>query len=215
MHEMKNCDPDGDVGADGLKEKMFWGFLQNRKIILNKTIDDAVIEMLTMQIIRFNEEDDEKEAEAKALLPDGDDYLKLYDRKTLPIQIYINSNGGLVLDGLSVVSAIESSKTPVHTIATGKAISMGFMILIAGHRRFAQKYSTLMYHQIGSGRNGLVREIEEHLTYLSDLQELIESIVIEKTLIPKEVLDEVYRTKQDMYIDAAAALEYGVIDEVL
>lgn len=198
------CEMCQEENHRGLREKIFEGHLAQREIILNGVIDEAVIEMVTIQILRINADDNAEEAESKT-----------YNRKDFPITIFINSAGGLVDEGLSVVSAIESSKTPIFTVALGKAVSMGFLILIAGHRRFCQKTSRIMYHQLSSGRIGNVREIEEHVSYLSDLQDMIEQIVTEKTLIPKDVLENVYLTKQDMYIDAATALEYGIVDEVI
>jgi ATP-dependent Clp protease protease subunit len=42
---------------------------------------------------------------------------------------------------------IEKSKAPIHTIVSGMAMSMGFIILLAGHRRFITKNSIIMYHE--------------------------------------------------------------------
>ena len=145
----------------------------------------------------------------------GDDYLKVYDRSSYPITVFIHTDGGEVFDGLSVISAIKGSRTPVHTKALGKAISMGFMILISGDRRFCQHYSRVMYHQISynSGCQTL-RDIEEYAEHCGELQTDLESMVKEWTLIPQDVLDDVFVRKNDLYLTPEQALEWGVVDEL-
>lgn len=197
-----------------LLERVYQNQLQYREILLNDDVSEDCIELVTVQIMNFNKEDDEAEEEAKKAL--GDDYRKIFDRATQPITLFINSYGGSVLDGLSVVSAIKSSRTPIHTIALGKAMSMGFMILVAGHRRFCQRYSWMMYHQLsaGTGRQ-TARDIEEYSEHLGDLQKMLEEVVSECTLIPAEMTEAAYLQKYDLYLDAAQALEYGVVDEII
>lgn len=188
--------------------------LEHRELILNDDVTEDVIEMVTMQIMNFNKEDDEQEAAAREVM--GDDYKKLYDREANPITVYIHTDGGSIFDGLSVVSAIKSSRTPVYTVALGKVISMGFIILIVGHRRYAQRYGTLMYHQLltNPGYQKL-RDIEEYAEHCGNLQNILEEIVKEHTLFPQDVLDEIFVQKNDLYMDTAEALEWGVIDEIL
>jgi ATP-dependent Clp protease protease subunit len=187
-----------------LLERVYQNQLQYREIILNDDVTEDIIELVTVQIMNFNREDDEAE-----------ETLKEYDRKKNPITLFVNSSGGLVDDGLSVVSAIRASKTPVHTVVLGKAYSMGFLILIAGHRRFAQAYSAIMYHQISSGTIGTVMDISEYAEHLCTRQQQIEEFVSEHTLLPKEVLEDIFVRKHDLYLTAAEALEWGVIDEIL
>jgi ATP-dependent Clp protease, protease subunit len=197
-----------------LLERVYQNQLQYREILLNDEVNEDCIELVAVQIMNFNKEDDEAEAEAK-LVNGDEDYKKIYDRNDHPIILMINTYGGLVDDGLSTVAAIKSSKTPVHTIAMGKAMSMGFMILIAGHRRFCQRYSNIMYHQISSGTVGPVGQMSEYTDHVLRRQKMIEDLVTEHTLIPEETLESVYTRKVDLYIDAEEALEWGVVDEII
>lgn len=196
-----------------LMDKVYQQQLQYREIILNDDVTEDVIERVVMQIINYNREDDENEAEAIAMM--GDEYPKIFNRNDYPITLYIHTDGGAVFDGLAVISAIKGSKTPVHTVALGKAMSMGFLMLIAGHRRFCQRYATLMYHQLSSGNKGTMRDLEEYNEHLSEIQAMIEELVKEHTLLPAEVLEDVYIRKNDLYLNAAEALEWGVVDEVI
>lgn len=199
------CDAEVGVAVSNpLLEKIYQHQLQYREIILNDDVNEDVIELVVMQILNINREDDELEAAAKD-----------YNRTDKPITLYIHTDGGAVFDGLAVISAIRSSKTPVYTVALGKAISMGFMILIAGHKRYCQELSTLMYHQLSSGNRGNLKDIEEYTEHLGELQATLEALVKECTLLPQEMLDEVYVRKNDLYLNAAEALDWGVVDAIL
>jgi ATP-dependent Clp protease, protease subunit len=195
---------EGPAGFSPILDKIYQHQLQYREIILNDEVTEDVIELVVMQIFNINREDDELEAAAKD-----------YDRRDNPITLYIHTDGGAVFDGLAVISAIRSSKTPIHTVALGKAISMGFMILIAGHKRFCQEFSTIMYHQLSSGNRGNLKDIEEYTEHLGDLQATLEALVKECTLLPQEMLDEVYIRKNDLYLSAAEALDWWVVDALI
>ena len=91
----------------------------------------------------------------------------------------------------------------------------GFMILICGHKRFAHKLSTPLYHQVSSGAIGTAKEIEEKVVEIKRLQDQLESIVKEKTDISKKKLREIFDTKKDWYMTSEEALELNVVDEIL
>jgi len=179
---------------------------KERNLYLNKQVDQASMGDLTKNILEINEDDEHLK--------------KLYDvyglnYKPKPINIYIDSYGGLVYQCFGLLSVMEKSKTPIHTIVTGAAMSCGFMILIHGHRRFAHKYSTPLYHQVSGGVIGTVKQMEERLEESKRLQKQIENMTIEKTKITRKKLKEIYDGKVDWYMPAEEALELGVVDEIL
>jgi ATP-dependent Clp protease protease subunit len=94
-------------------------------------------------------------------------------------------------------------------------MSAGFMILICGHKRFAHKLSTPLYHQVSSGAIGTAKEIEEKVVEIKRLQNQLESVVKEKTNISKKKLKDIFNTQKDWYMTADEALELNVIDEIL
>lgn len=151
----------------------------------------------------------------------SDKYLKAYYAlqgliyNPKPIEIYISSYGGSVYDGLALIGAIESSQIPVHTIVTGKAMSMGFLIAISGHQRFAHNHSTFMYHQISSSIWGTVQHMEDDLEEVARLQKVIEKITIDKTLITPKRLAKVKKLQKDMYVGVTEAIELGIIDSIV
>jgi ATP-dependent Clp protease protease subunit len=98
---------------------------------------------------------------------------------------------------------------------TGCAMSCGFMMLISGHKRFAHRLSTPLYHQVSSGAFGTLKEMEEKIEETKRLQAQLEDIVKEKTNISKKKLKEIFDNKKDWYMTSEEALELGVIDEIL
>lgn len=96
------------------------------------------------------------------------------DYSPKPIKIYIDSYGGAVYQCYGLLSIMDSSKTPIHTIVTGAAMSCGFMMLIHGHKRFAYPLSTPLYHQIGGGAIGKSKDIEEEYVEMKRLQTKLE-----------------------------------------
>ena len=78
------------------------------------------------------------------------------------IKLYINSPGGYVTSGFSMYDTIRSIKSPVSTICTGLAASMGSILLSAGEkgRRFIQPHARVMIHQPSGGARGQASDIE-------------------------------------------------------
>lgn len=137
----------------------------------------------------------------------------VYNRK--PITIYVSSFGGSVYDGLSLVGIIQSSKTPIHTIATGKVMSMGFIIALVGHKRFCTKYTTFMVHSVSSFIWGTTKHMEEDLAESKRVQRILYDIIINKSKIYQSTLDNLTTKKIDWYFDEEQALKMNVVDEIL
>jgi ATP-dependent Clp protease protease subunit len=94
-------------------------------------------------------------------------------------------------------------------------MSCGFLLLISGHKRFAHKMSTPLYHQVSTGFWGKVQDMEEKLEEAKRLQKQIEDYTTERTKIGKKKLKEILENKKDWYMSSTEALELGVVDEIL
>lgn len=200
----KTCDNCENGGSDQLRERIWEQFRGQRKLILNEEITPAVIEKIVMMIFQCNQEDDETEmAFAGCGCLPGADY------KREPLTIYINSIGGLVDESFSVISAIEASKTPVHTVVLGKACSGAFMIALSGHKRSCQKYSRFMYHQGSGGYIGKFADIVEYADEYSKVQEMIHDYVIRNSRITMDDIIQNFMRKHDWYMNSEEALELG------
>lgn len=177
-----------------------------RKLFFSDQVDQKTIRVLSQKIIEINENDEYLKK-----------YSKLHDFEYIPkpIEIFIDSYGGNVYQIMGLIGIIENSKTPVHTLCTGVAMSCGFILLIHGHKRFCYKHGTPLYHQVSSGAFGTITDMEEHIEEAKRLQNIFEEMTIRKTKITKAKLDKIRKRKKDWYMDANEALELGVVDDII
>jgi len=177
-----------------------------RNLFLCKDVNQESIEELTKGIIKINEEDDQ--------------YQKIYDFHGFPyirqpIHIFLDTYGGMVYQTFGLVSIMDNSKTPIHTVVTGCAMSAGFVILVCGHKRFAHAFSTPLYHQASGGVWGKVKDMDEKVIESKRLQKMMEDIVVKRTKIPRTKLAEIYTTKTDWYMSSKEAKKLGVVDVII
>jgi ATP-dependent Clp protease protease subunit len=177
-----------------------------RDIFLSKQVNQDSMNEIVKKIIHINESDKHNKKLYKL-------HGIKYKRK--PIRLFIDSYGGTVYQCLGLIGVMEKSKTPVHTYVTGCAMSCGFLILINGHKRFAYKYATPLYHQVSGGLWGKLKDMEEDIDETKRLQKVIEEMTLRRTKITPEILKEKYEKKQDWYLNAQEGLEWGVVDEIV
>lgn len=179
---------------------------KERNLYFTSQVDQASIAAISKSILEINAND---EILRKQYAIYGIEY------NPKPIKIYIDSYGGYVYQCFGLLSIMETSKTPIHTIVTGAAMSCGFMMAIHGHKRFAYKYATLMYHQVSSGAWGKLRDMQEDIEETKRLQQIIEQMTIKKTNISLDTLKDNFEKKRDWYMDADTALRNGCIDAII
>ena len=133
--------------------------------------------------------------------------------KRKPIKIYINSFGGDLDAGFSIISSIKTSKTPVYTYNIGRAWSSAFFILISGHKRFGVPYSSYLFHE-GSCSNAqdAHKYLDHAKFYIYQLQE-IKKLVLENTEINEEEYDN--HVKDDWWLSTDEAYMYNIIDDII
>ena len=177
-----------------------------RTLFFAKQVDQPSIEMLTKSVLEINENDE-------LLKKMYSVYDLEYNPK--PIKIMIDSFGGSVYAILGLLAVMDDSKTPIHTYVTGAAMSCGFMLLIHGHRRFAYKHATPLYHQVSSVAWGKLKDMQEDIQETERLQSLIEEITLKRTKITLKRLKKAFTGKQDWFIPADECLKLGIVDEIL
>ena len=175
---------------------------QNRVLHVIGTINEENTKEIIESIIAINVYDDKQQS-----------YFGRYKRE--PIKLLVNSFGGSVYSGFAVVDIIKNSRTPVHTICVGKAMSAGFLILIAGHERYSYPNSKLLYHQPSWGAKGTLQDMRETIQEVDIMEKHFEEFTLECTKIPKARIDEVRVRKIDWYMTPKEALKLGVIDKII
>ncbi len=131
------------------------------------------------------------------------------------IQLIINSPGGYVTSGFAIYDTITSLKSPVSTICSGLAASMGSILLSVGKkgRRFVQPNARVMIHQPSGGARGQASNIEIQAREILKTRELGARILADNCGQPYDkIMKDINR---DFWMDAQESVEYGIVDGIL
>lgn len=131
-----------------------------------------------------------------------------------PITIWINSPGGSVPAGFSIMYAMRQIKSQVVTIISGHACSMAGIISIVGDKRRITKNSVWMAHDMRGGIGGdYSLKVEDRAEYIKKYWKLLENTLKEYTdLSPKELRKA--RTGE-LWLFAEDAVEKGIAEKVI
>ena len=131
------------------------------------------------------------------------------------IHLYINSPGGAVSSGLSIYDTMQFVACDVSTICMGQAASMGALLLAGGakDKRFALPHSRVMVHQPSAGFQGQATDINIHAQEVLDLKARLNIIMAKHTGQDIKTIEA--DLERDNFMDAEAAVKYGMIDTVL
>lgn len=141
-------------------------------------------------------------------------FLRASDPKK-PINMYINSPGGLISAGLAIYDTMQYLECEINTYCIGLAASMGALLLCAGTKgkRFALPHSRIMLHQPSGGVGGTSADIELQANEIIHLKKALSNILVHHTGQTFEKITE--DSERDYYLGAEEAKEYGLIDSVL
>ncbi len=183
------------VESSGRGERVFDIYsllLRERIVFLGSAIDDHVANVIVAQMLFLDREDPDRE-----------------------IRLYINCPGGMITAGLAIYDTMQIVSAPVSTICVGLAASMGTVLLSAGQRgrRYALPNSTIHIHQPWGGAQGQAVDIEIEARRIMRERERLNEILSKHTGQPIDRI--IHDTDRNYYMDAPAAVEYGLIDEVL
>jgi ATP-dependent Clp protease protease subunit len=133
-----------------------------------------------------------------------------------PIVINIDSFGGEVYSLLTMLSAMESVPNQIVTVAYGKAMSAGAVLLACGDMRYASQHATLMIHEISAGTGGHIADINIQYANLTQLNEKLLKILAKrcKTKGGAAGLKKLLAKERDLYLSAEQAVEFGLIDKI-
>lgn len=139
------------------------------------------------------------------------------DKPGKEIKFFINSPGGSVISGMVVYDIMKMIKSPVTTICMGFAASMGSIMLAAGEKgkRFIFPHGQVLIHQplFGSYFQGVSADLEIHAIEIQKTKETTAQILAEAS---GQTYEKVLRDlERDYYLDAQAAIEYGLVDKII
>jgi ATP-dependent Clp protease, protease subunit len=168
--------------------------LKERIIFLGTPINDQIANLIVAQFLFLNHEDSEKE-----------------------IHMYINSPGGQIYAGLAIYDTMQQIQltNPIYTYAIGVTASFGTVLLAAGTKgfRYALPHATIHVHQPLGGAQGQATDVEIQAKEILRLRDTLNQILVRHTGQTLEVIER--DTERDFYMDAKAAVEYGLVDQML
>ena len=167
--------------------------LKDNIIFLGTPIDDTIANLVCAQMLHLESEN-----------PDKD------------INIYINSPGGDVTALFAIYDTMQFIRNDIATICYGQAASAAAVLLAAGTKgkRLALPHARVLLHQpYGAMGYAQVTDLELAAKEILRMRDLMEEMLAYHTGQPIERIH--VDTDRDFVLEAEAALEYGIIDEVI
>jgi ATP-dependent Clp protease protease subunit len=129
--------------------------------------------------------------------------------------MHIDSPGGSVKSGLSMVDVMQYISCDIRTVNTGMAASMGSVLLGAGTKgkRSSLKFSKTMLHQTSGGAGGNIQDARINFVEWEKTNKILFELLGE--FCGKSAEQVMEDSSRDFWLDANAALEYGIIDEIV
>lgn len=178
---------DGERGYD-----IYSRLLEDRIIFLGEDVNEHTANVVVAQLLHLANEDPNKD-----------------------IQLYINSPGGSVYDGLAIYDTMNFIKPDVSTVGIGLQASMGAFLLSSGTKgkRFLLPNSRVMIHQPSSGTQGKVTDQEISLREAIRLKELLNKALAKNT--GQKIAKIKQDVERDFWMDSDEAVKYGLADKIL
>ncbi len=166
--------------------------LRERIIFLNGEVNDTVSALVCAQLLFLEAEDPKK-----------------------PINLYINSPGGVVSSGLAMYDTIRFLRAPVHTLCMGTARSMGSFLLMAGEpgERAALPNASIVIHQPSGGFQGQASDMLIHAAEILKVKQRMTRLYAEHCGRSYEEFERAM--DRDRFMTVEEALEWGLIDRIL
>lgn len=135
---------------------------------------------------------------------------------TRPLMVYIDSSGGLIDALASMISVMDSIPNKIITIAMGKAMSAGAILLAHGDYRFVAPYSRVMIHEVSGGAAGNINDVTSEAAEIVRLNSVFLEMFAKDCGIKNghRGLKKLLSEHRDLYLSADQAVELGVADEV-
>ena len=131
------------------------------------------------------------------------------------ITMHIDSPGGSVKSGLSIVDVMQYIKPDIITVNTGMAASMGSVLLGAGTKgkRSSLRFSKVMLHQSSGGFRGNIQDAEVDWKEWQEVNQILFELLGDFCGKDPETVKK--DATRDFWLSSSEAVEYGIIDEVI
>lgn len=130
-----------------------------------------------------------------------------------PIYLEINSPGGMVSYGMSIIDTIADIKSPVYTVISGEACSMAAMISVVGAKRFMMKNSVWMEHSTSDLMGDYLTHIKDRTSFLIKLEKRMDAILKQRTKLTQRQMMQI--KNGELWLFPEDALKAGIVDRII
>jgi ATP-dependent Clp protease protease subunit len=171
---------------------LFSRLLEDRIVYLGTEIDDGVANVLIGQLLHLES-----------------------DNPDLPINLYINSPGGSITAMLAIYDAMQFVRAPVETTCVGQAAWTAAVLLAGGvpGKRTILPHGRVVLHQPAAQGRGTIPDLILEAEEIARVRAMLEENLAGHTGRTAQQVRE--DTDRDLVLTAVAAVEYGLVDEVL
>jgi ATP-dependent Clp protease protease subunit len=171
---------------------VFSRLMKDRILFLNGVVDDRMSSVVTAQLL----------------------FLSSMDPKS-DITLYVDSPGGSVKSGLTIVDVMNYIPCSTATVNTGMAASMGSVLLSSGTKgkRSSLIHSKVMTHQVSHGTHGNIQD-----TRIAQREAEKYNFILFKMIATncEKTFDEVLEfSVRDRWYTSDEALKFGLVDEII
>ena len=179
-----------------VEEFFYLNDLKQRKLFLNVDVEQLSVADIVKHILQYNKDDKGIAQEHRQ-----------------PILLYVASNGGEVDSGFELIDVIRNSKTPVYTINLGYQYSMGFLIGLAGHKRYAMPNAKFLMHDGSNFVYNSGAKAQDQMEFQKKVEERVKQYIISRSNLTSEEYDGKLRV--EWYLFANEAKEKGFVDCII
>ncbi len=180
-----------DTGRGERSMDIFSRLLKDRIIFIGTEISDQVANVVVAQLLFLKMEDPKKD-----------------------VSLYIHSPGGQITAGLAILDTMLFLGCDINTYCIGQGVSISALLVAAGTKgkRFTLPHSRFMLHQPFGGVMGTSEDIALQAKEILEMKKITAQLMARFTGHPIEKIVE--DSERDFYMDAEAALRYGIVDHV-
>ncbi len=195
-------------------QDIFSRMLDSNVIFVTGQVEPGMATIITAELLHLYYDKMKDKIDAAAKSGKGVEEVPESERT---IKMFINSPGGYVNDGLMIYDAmqlLQSEGVIIETHATGIAMSMGSILLIAGSEghRYAWPSANIMLHQLSGGSQGTMKDMEVSHEEADYLNERLKDTYRVHTKLTDEQIEMIF--DRDYFMRPEEARELGIIDSV-
>lgn len=173
----------------------YFRHLERRSIIINETVDDGIIEYVVLPLLEMDNDGTGKE-----------------------INIFLNTLGGQIYNGLLLCDVISKLKTKTTITVLAYAYSMGSLFLMSAFNNpnitvRCYPFSTSLIHGGSDYLQGTASQIKDYYNFSTKYEQMIKDFILKNSRISEEEYEKMSR--YEWYMTSADMLEYGLVDEII